>query len=266
MNRGAGGPGFLAAVVLAILAAAGAAAAPQESPVALFNGRDLSGFYTFLGPKPGEKEPIGKNNDPAGVFTVRDGTIRISGEIRGYLATEGEFENFHLTVEYRWGEATYPPRQDKARASGILYHVGGPDRLWPSPSLECQFLEGETGAILLQGSRFNMAEELQPLLSPMIKLSRDGSKVLGGRLYRIGHDPDWKDVKGFRAKDDPEKPAGEWNTVEIVSRKGDFRHILNGKVVAQGSGAEPCKGRIALISEGAELFVRKVELRRLATQ
>lgn len=251
-----------AAAILAVFAAVGAPAAPQDAPAALFNGRDLAGFYTYLGSRPGEKEPIGKNNDPAGVFTVRDGVLRISGEIRGYLCTEAEFENFHLTVEFRWGEKTFPPREDKARASGILYHVGGPDKLWPSPSLECQFLEGETGAILLQGSKFAMEEELQPLLSPMIKLSRDGTKVLGGRLFRIGHDPDWKDVKGFRAKDDPEKPAGEWNTVEIVSRGGAFRHVLNGKVVAKGTGAEPSKGRIGLISEGAELFVRKIEIRR----
>ena len=235
--------------------------APQDRAEALFNGKDLAGFYSFLGRRPGEKEPVGKNADATGVFSVRDGMIRISGEIPGYLCTEREFEGFHLTVEFKWGEATHPPRQEKARASGILYHVGGADKCWPAPSLECQFIEGGTGNILLQGSSFAMTDELQPLLSPLIKLSKDGSRVLMGRIYRIGHDPDWKDERGFRAKDDPEKPHGEWNTVEVVSEGGAFRHVLNGKVVAKGTDAQPRKGKIAFISEGAELFIRKVEIK-----
>ena len=253
------GIGF--AVILLGWAASSANPQAQDIPVALFNGSDLAGFYSFLGRRPGEKEPIGKNADTLGVFTVREGTIRISGEVNGYLSTEKEFENFHLTVEFKWGEATHPPRKEKARAGGILYHVGGADKTWPTPSLECQFIEGGTGSILLQGSKFNFDEALRPLLSPMIKLSRDETKVLAGRIYRIGHDPDWQDVKGFRAKDEVEKPRGEWNVVEVISEGGAFRHILNGRVVAKGSGAEPCKGRIALISEGAEIFIRKMELR-----
>jgi hypothetical protein len=237
-------------------------AASQEGAVALFNGRDLAGFYSYLGRRPGEKEPMGKNADSLGVFTVRDGMIRISGEVNGFLSTEQEHENFRLTVEFKWGEATHPPRKEKARASGVLYHVGGPDRTWPAPSLECQFIEGGTGNILIQGGSFTFEEELRPLLSPMIKLSRDGTKVLAGRIYRIGHDPGWQDVRGFRARDEVEKPPGEWNVLEIVSEGGSFQHILNGKVVARGSGAEPRKGRIALISEGAEIYFRKVEIRR----
>jgi len=253
--------GRSAVLVVLVLGWVQPPAGSQENAAAIFNGKDLSGFYTYLGKKQGEKEPVGKNVDPAGVFSVRDGMIRISGEIRGYLSTEQEFENFHLTLEFKWGEATYPPRKEKARASGILYHVGGADKCWPSPSLEYQFLEGGTGNILLEGSKFDFNEELEPLLSPMIKLSKDRTKVLAGRIYRIGFDPEWKDATGFRAKDDPEKPAGEWNRAEVVSEGGAFRHVLNGKVVAKGTGAEPRKGRIAFISEGAEIFFRKIEVR-----
>ncbi len=258
--------GMGAFCALVLLGGSWSVSPAQDDAEALFNGRDLAGFYTYLGPRHGEKEPIGKGVDPSGVFTVRDGMIRISGEIRGYLSTEREYEGFHLIVEYKWGETTHPPRQDKARAGGVMYHVGGADKIWPAPSLECQMLEGGTGNILIQGSSIAMDEDLRPLLSPMIKLSRDGGKVLAGRIYRIGHDPDWKDVKGFRAKDDPENPPGEWNRLEIVSDGGAFRHVLNGKVVAKGTGAEPRKGRIAIISEGAELFVRKMELRRLPSK
>ena len=47
----------------------------------LFNGKDLSGWYTFL-------KERGKNVDPKGVFSVANGVIRITGEEWGGLVTE----------------------------------------------------------------------------------------------------------------------------------------------------------------------------------
>ncbi|MCS7161558.1 MAG: hypothetical protein RMJ19_13880, partial [Gemmatales bacterium] len=59
---------------------------PKE-PIALFNGKDLTNFYTWLG-SPGKGQPrLGKNSDPKGVFTVKDGMIRISGEVFGAITT-----------------------------------------------------------------------------------------------------------------------------------------------------------------------------------
>ena len=63
---------------------------PKEK-ISLFNGKDLTGFYTYLGsPKKGEKH-LGKNNDPTKVFSVKDGAIRVSGEIYGCFTTEKEY-------------------------------------------------------------------------------------------------------------------------------------------------------------------------------
>ena len=75
-----------------------------QSPDPIFNGRDLAGWYTWLPSK-------GRNNDPEKVFTVADGVIRASGKEFGYIATEKEFENYHLTVEFRWGAETWEPRK-----------------------------------------------------------------------------------------------------------------------------------------------------------
>jgi Domain of Unknown Function (DUF1080) len=108
------------AVVLLSLCCAVSAAAESHQTRPLFNGQNLSGFYTFL-------EGRGKNNDPDKVISVADGMIRISGREFGYLATEEEFENYHLTVEFKWGTQTHPPRKDRARDSGILFHFKGPD-------------------------------------------------------------------------------------------------------------------------------------------
>src|SRR2546422_1545444 len=122
----------------------------------LFNGKDLTNFYTWLGaPKKGEK-PYGKNNDPEKVFTVVDGAIRVSGKVFGCFTTTQEYENYHLVVEFKWGDKTWPPREKNTRDSGILVHCVGADGaaggFWME-SIECQMIEGGTGDFILVGGK-----------------------------------------------------------------------------------------------------------------
>jgi hypothetical protein len=94
----------------------------------LWNGKDLEEWSTWLGrPAPTSDvsglrkgadgkytEPIGLNRDPLKVFTVIpvDGkpVIRISGEAFGELRSKGSFENYHLKLQFKWGEQKWPPR------------------------------------------------------------------------------------------------------------------------------------------------------------
>jgi hypothetical protein len=71
---------------------------------------------------------------------------------------------------------------------------------------------------------------------------------------------------------DNEKPTGEWNTVELIAFGDDSIHIVNGKVVMRlhgplnisGAVPEPIRsGPIILQSEGAEVYYRDIEIRRL---
>src|SRR5262249_8972219 len=101
--------------------------------VSLFNGKDLTGWETSLGVPTGEKEPIGRNRDPKQVFTIvqLDGepAVRISGEVLGGLATLKEYGDYHLELEFKWGEKRYAPRANLPRDSGLLYHgVNGYNR------------------------------------------------------------------------------------------------------------------------------------------
>ena len=92
---------------------------PTE-PIALFNGRNLDGLYSWLADS--------KYQDPRKVFSVRDGMLRISGEEFGYIATEKSYRDYHLIAEFKWGREIFGnPRT--VRNSGILMHATGPDAL-----------------------------------------------------------------------------------------------------------------------------------------
>ena len=95
------------------------------APVRLFNGRDLSGWYTFFRRNDGA-DP---KTDPKGVFKVEDGVIHVSGEEFGALTTEKEFENYRLVIEFKWGTKKWPPRETAVRDSGVLLHCVGPDKI-----------------------------------------------------------------------------------------------------------------------------------------
>ena len=157
-----------------LAARGGSPAGGAGKTIKLFNGKNLDGFYTYT-------EKQGRNHDPNHVFTVQDGTIRVSGEELGYFATEAEYENYRLTAEFKWGEKTHAPREGLARDSGILYHFVGPDKIFPK-SIEFQIIEGGTGDIIVvDGASLTVA----------------GVTHNEGRIDRQGKGP-WKDIAGYR--------------------------------------------------------------------
>src|SRR5690606_20255713 len=114
---------------------------------ALFNGKDLHGWYVFL-------KDRGRDNDPLNVFTVQDGMIRITGEEWGCITTKKEYKNYKIALEFKWGGETYGTRADKARDSGLLVHSKGKDGaysgIWMN-SIEVQIIEGGTGDFIVVG-------------------------------------------------------------------------------------------------------------------
>src|SRR5262249_42294736 len=89
----------------------------------LFNGKDLTGWYTFL-------QQHGKNADPDHVVSVDNGMIHLYRDapqgghvVMGYIATENEYENYHLSLEYKWGKKTFEPRLAAPRDAGVYYHI-----------------------------------------------------------------------------------------------------------------------------------------------
>jgi hypothetical protein len=239
---------------------------PKEK-TSLFNGKDFTGFYTYM------KDTM--YEDPRKIFTVvkdTDGTsvIRVSGDGYGGFLTKNAYKNYHLTVEYRWGTKTWAPRDKATRDSGILVHCMGPDGgyggVWPS-SIECQLIEGGTGDLLVVPGK---DAKIPPSVISEIDRDRDGEMIWkkggkrelikGGRVNWYGRDPDWKDELGFRGKVDVESPGQEWTKVECIADGDHLTFLVNGKVVNEAFEAKPSSGKLCFQTEGAEVFFRKIEI------
>ena len=238
-------------------------ATPDKSVTVADVKRDASGKYL---------EPIGPERDPLHIFTVvqMDGrpAIRISGEVFGELRTKESFSNYHLRLQFKWGEKKWPPRDAPGtpRDSGLLYHVhsapGEGGRLW-ARSIELQIQEHDVGDLYAIGSVIAVRAK-----------ARRGTQPL---LYDYDPEGEWtffSQAQGASGRcikqPDNEKPTGEWNTVELIAFGDDSIHIVNGKVVMRlhgplnisGAVPEPVtSGPIILQSEGAEVFYRDIEIR-----
>jgi hypothetical protein len=216
---------------------------PHGPAVVLFDGKDLSGFDTFLKSK-------GLNSDPEHVFKVEDGVVHISGTEFGYIITKQSFHDYYLRAEFKWGVGTFGERAGMARDSGILYNIQGEQKVWPQ-SIEFQVTEGGTGDFwMTDGAALT---------------GRDGVRVTGPaggakKIDRFEKGPS-KNVTGFR---DPvgevEKPYGEWNVLELVTQGNTVKQYVNGKLVNEGTDPFPKEGKILFQSEGAEVFFRNMTL------
>jgi len=192
----------------------------------LFNGKDLEGWTKFL-------QKQGVNKDPQQVFKIENGELHVSGQEFGYIATKKSYKNFHLSLEFKWGEKKYPPRERDKRDAGVCYNVEIlQDKIWPK-SVECQIQEGDVGDLWLIDS---------------VTAFVDGIKT---------EPKDYASVMKIR---DGERAHGEWNKVEIISKNGKFNFLVNGILVNEGEYVSLNSGRILLQSEGAEVFYRDIKI------
>jgi hypothetical protein len=244
----------------------GQARTPVDGPVRLFNGENLEHFYVW------HKET--KYADPKQVFTVADGMLRVSGEGFGGLITLDDWRDYHLVIEFKWGEKTWGDRIERARDSGLLVHCWGPDGgfrdTWMA-SIEAQIIEGGVGDILVLGGADPRTGRSYPVsLAAETTKDRDGETVwkrgadrqafAKGRINWFGRDPDWKDAIGFRGRDDVESPFGGWTRMDVIADGGRLVYKVNGVVVNEAFDCVPSAGKILLQTEQAELLVRRFEL------
>lgn len=187
----------------------------KNESIALFNGKDLSNWAFCL------KD---KSVNPAGVFSVKDGVIHITGTPFGYMRTKDSYSEYKLHAEWRWPV--------EATNSGIFIHARTPDTIWIK-TIECQLAAGNAGDfICMNGTDMNE--------------HKDKSTIV---------------VKKMNPSS--EKTVGEWNTMEVICKSNTIEVFVNGVLQNKGTGVSVNSGHICLQSEGKDIEFRNVFLTRL---
>jgi hypothetical protein len=184
----------------------------------------------------------------------------------GYIATEKEYGDYHLRLQYRWGTKKFEPRYRLKQDAGLYYHIIGADAVWPT-ALQFQIEQTNVGDLIaLHGLTVDtwIDPKSRQATKPTYLDPKHGgeSSILGGRRdgYQGHLAGDWE-LTG-------------WNTVEVIAQGNTTVHVLNGHVVNQGqeiryqdrksdtATTRPItQGRIALEIEAAEIYFRNVEIR-----
>lgn len=243
-----------------------------QDPAGFYSDDDE--FYTFRGDRfdvnaaangPGHDEDEGKSaSDDDVVFRLTgDGLLHILGvpdngqaEPFGYISTEDNYRNYHLSLEYKWGVEKFKPRDQAKRDSGLLYHVVGPDLVWTT-DVETQIQEGDTGDFFFLGESVSLG-------------SSEATVTVASGANRYQPAGERIDSDGGLTKSRTVDSRTDWNRVEVIVEGDSVTAIVNGLVVnratrmrrKEGSVVVPLtEGKIALQSEGAEIFYRNVEIK-----
>jgi hypothetical protein len=162
--------------------------------------------------------------DPSTVFTLNNGILHITGNPFGYMRTKEAYSDYELHVEWRW------PAEPSN--SGVFIHAQPPDSIWLR-CIECQLKAGSAGEfVCMNGS--DMTER------------SDKTKRIVSKLGPSS-----------------EKPAGEWNILEVKCKDNNIEVHVNAVLQNKGTNVNLSSGSICLQSEGKDIEFRNVYLTRL---
>lgn len=240
----------------------------------LLKGKGLKSWDTYLGaqfPENSENrngiKPVGLNVDPKHTFSVitedGDKVLHITGEQFGGISTKKEFENYHLQLQFKWGNLKWHPKKNAKMDSGLLYHANGEqgaDNGFWMQAQEFQIQQGDCGDYWgCAGAYFDAPTRKEKdsvyVYDPKGEMRTFKDKTIEGRrVFKFS---------------DAENPTGQWNTLDLYCFGDTAIHIVNGKTVnvlyhsshIVNEKIEPLtKGKIQLQSEGAEIYFKNIEI------
>ncbi|GAA4233580.1 DUF1080 domain-containing protein [Postechiella marina] len=211
--------------------------------------------------------PLGLNNDIKNVFsTIEENgevVLKITGEIYGGLTTKASYQNYHLSVYFKWGEKKWAPRLNILRDNGILYHAyGAHGRFWKTwkTSLEYQVQETDMGDFISIGGNTG-----QPKVgSPIIEIKGDNTDKRG--KFNINSKTYLKKPGYVSAYPETDLPNGQWNHLELYVVGNNSVHVVNGEIVMVVENAKKHdgtilnKGQIQIQSEAAECYYKQLTI------
>jgi hypothetical protein len=252
---------IVAGAACALIIASPGFAADAAGWKAIFNGRNLDGWSVHYASKTADGAP-----PPGSLFAVERGVIHAyptqaagSEQPNAYLETNAEYQDYVISLEYRWGEKKFAPRLNLVRDAGLLYHVHRERPAdWPAAA-EAQIQEGDVGD---SGA---VSSQLASCVDP--RTGRYALPENGGVPVVVGHDGKFERTRHNKVNEYP-----GWNTLQVIVRGDRATHVVNGVTnlrvhdIKGWNGNEwlpVTKGRIALQAESAEIFYRNIRIRPL---
>jgi hypothetical protein len=186
--------------------------------IELFNGTNFDGF-TFC---------MRSNAAPERTWSVTNGVIHCNGAAIGYLRTKQNFQDYTITVEWRFVKVA--PHADN---TGVLVHMQLPDKVWP-PCIQNQGKSGRQGDLIFMSGAESREHKGMNAAAPV--------PLRGG--------PN-------------EKAVGEWNTNTTVCSGNDVKAFINGKLLNEATECTVTNGAVGIQSESADFEIRKMYLEPL---
>jgi len=229
----------------------------------LFNGKNLDGWKVVL-------SNAAAGEDPEKIFQVADGMVHVYRDIPagkkmpfGVILSDQAYSNYRFRFDFKWGEKKFAPRTNAVRDAGLLFHVVGPEKVWPM-SVECQVQEHDVGDNYLVYTGGDVPVDAA---GKKFQDAADGGNWKAfyskGKITRV--------VKSRTPEHDG------WNTVEVIVRGDSAIYLVNGEINnyivnlrapigPDGEVVPLTSGKLALQCEWAELFYRNIELLELKPQ
>ena len=264
--------------------------------IALFNGKDLSGWNYYLSRPdssftiPGyEKDSLGhfisplKDKDPLKVFSVVNlkgvPVLRISGQVIGNLYTLEKHSNYHLKLQFKWGDKKWKWMKGRPKDGGILYHY---TKKGNNPGIrhEFQIHAGDVGSYWAKNTMFDVPSyqsknlpqsilKAKEFLQPLVPTLRDTMLVFhrDSSIHIFEGKNEWQICL---ANPQNENKRGEWNTLEIICYENHSIHIVNAQInmiilnahyKQNGQIHKMTEGSIQLQSEGAVIFFKDIKIK-----
>jgi hypothetical protein len=177
---------------------------------------------------------VDKSLGKADVWRVdENGVLICKGQPLGYLHTRKAYQDFKLSLEWRWAPGTEPTN------SGVLLRIAAPPESFLPKCIEAQLQHGKAG-------------DLYGFFGANINAEGDRLKII--ESAKIGT------FKAVPRTGGTEKPAGEWNHYEITVKGDTVELKINGEVVNKAHGLDVIAGPIGLQSEGSEIHFRNIRL------
>ena len=167
---------------------------------------------------------------------TEEGILKCTGKPFGYLCTKEKYRDFKLSVQWRWPDGVEPTN------SGVFLRMNGDSKGFLPRGFEAQLAHGSAGDLW---AFYGMGLE-------------------GFDKARFTHNPNagepTGEIRGIKKLVDAERPAGSWNTYEILCQGGTIVISVNGTIVNWTQDAEDIAGAVGLQSEGGPIEFRLMSL------